>query len=220
LLRKLSAAAGVVAAVLMLAACGTGGPVSSASADKENGRKLFQEKCAGCHALAAAGAQGTIGPNLDDSFAQARTEGFKESAILDIVHDQIKFPGQYPIKQNDPSFIQANMPANLVKGKDAIDVAAFVAANAGLQGFAESQVVRGTNGKQIFTLKCGGCHTLKDAGTTGTQGPNLDALHPTFAVAKRQVINGGGIMPAFKGVLTDAQIEAVAKYVASRAGKK
>ena len=204
----------------MLAACGTGGPVSSASADKENGRKLFQQKCAGCHALAAAGAQGTIGPNLDDSFAQARSEGFKESAILDIVHDQIKFPGQYPVKQSDPSFLQANMPANLVKGKDAIDVAAFVAANAGLQGFAESQVVRGTNGKQIFTLKCGGCHTLMDAGTTGTQGPNLDALHPTFAVAKRQIINGGGIMPAFKGVLTDAQIDAVAKYVASKAGKK
>jgi mono/diheme cytochrome c family protein len=33
------------------------------------------------------------------------------------------------------------------------------------------------------------------------------------------VINGGGIMPAFKGVLTDAQINAVAKYVADNAGK-
>jgi mono/diheme cytochrome c family protein len=33
------------------------------------------------------------------------------------------------------------------------------------------------------------------------------------------VTNGGAIMPAFKGVLTDAQINAVAKYVAAHAGK-
>jgi cbb3-type cytochrome c oxidase subunit III len=202
-----------------LSACGTGGSVVNASSDKENGRKMFQEKCAGCHALAAAGSTATIGPNLDDSFAESRSEGFKESAILDIVHDQIKFPGQYPVRQNDSNYLKANMPANLVTGQDAIDVAAYVAANAGMQGFAEGQTVSGTNGKQIFITKCGGCHTLKDAGTTGTQGPNLDALKPPFATAKHQVINGGGIMPAFKGILTDAQITAVAKYVASHAGK-
>lgn len=219
MLRRLSAAAGGLAVALLLSACGTGGPVNNAAADKENGRKLFTEKCAGCHALAAAGSQGTIGPNLDYSFAQARSEGFKESAILDIVHDQIKFAGQYPVKASNSDYLKANMPVNLVTGQDAIDVSAFVAANAGLQGFAEPQAVNGTNGKQIFITKCGGCHTLKDAGTTGTQGPNLDLLKPPFAVVKNQVIKGGGIMPAFKGVLTDAQINAVAKYVADHAGK-
>ena len=217
--RRLSAAIGGVAVALLLSACGTGGSVVNASSDKENGRKMFQEKCAGCHTLAAAGSTGTIGPNLDDSFAESRYEGFKESAILDIVHDQIKFPGQYPVRQNDPEYLQANMPANLVTGQDAIDVAAFVAANAGREGFVVAQAVTGTNGKQIFITKCGGCHTLKDAGTSGTQGPNLDLLKPSFAVAKNQVIHGGGIMPAFKGVLTDAQINAVAKYVADHAGK-
>jgi mono/diheme cytochrome c family protein len=192
-----------LAVALLLSACGTGGPVNNAAADKENGRKLFTEKCAGCHALAAA----------------ARSEGFKESAILDIVHDQIKFAGQYPVKANNSDYLKANMPIDLVTGQDAIDVSAFVAANAGLQGFAEAQAVSGTNGKQIFITKCGGCHTLKDAGTTGTQGPNLDLLKPPFARAKNQVIKGGGIMPAFKGVLTDAQINAVARYVADHAGK-
>jgi cbb3-type cytochrome c oxidase subunit III len=219
LLRRLSAAAGGLAVALLLSACGTGGPVNNAAADKENGRKLFTEKCAGCHALAAAGSQGTIGPNLDYSFAQARSEGFKESAILDIVHDQIKFAGQYPVRANNSDYLKANMPINLVTGQDAIDVSAFVAASAGLQGFAEAQAVSGTNGKQIFITKCGGCHTLKDAGTTGTQGPNLDLLKPPFARIKSQVIKGGGIMPAFKGVLNDAQINAVAKYVADHAGK-
>ena len=218
MLRRLSAAAGGVAVVLLLSACGTGGSVSSASADLQNGSQVFKDTCAGCHTMAAAGSTATIGPNLDASFAEARSEGFKESTILDIVHDQIKFPGQYPLAQNNPNFLKANMPANLVTGQDAIDVSAYVAANVGKQGF-EAQVITGTNGKQIFITKCGGCHTLKDAGTTGTQGPNLDQLKPPFPIVKNQVIKGGGIMPAFKGVLTDAQINAVARYVATHAGK-
>jgi mono/diheme cytochrome c family protein len=36
---------------------------------------------------------------------------------------------------------------------------------------------------------------------------------------KRQVTNGGAVMPAFKGKLTDQQITAVAKFVSSNAGK-
>jgi cbb3-type cytochrome c oxidase subunit III len=212
------AAIGGAALALALAACGTGGKVSS-TADVQNGKALFQQQCAGCHALAAVGSAGGIGPNLDDSFAQARAEGFKETAIANIVHDQIRFPGQYSTAQNNPNYLKANMPANLVKGQDADDVATFVAANAGMQGFAASQVISGTNGKQIFKSKCASCHTLKDAGATGTIGPNLDQLKPPFAVAQNQVIHGGGVMPAFKGVLTDAQIKAVARYVADNAGK-
>ena len=220
MLRPLLAAAGGVGVAIALAACGTGG-IATGAADQENGKKLFLGKgqCAGCHTLAAAGSSSTIGPNLDDAFAQARADGYKESAILNIVHDQIRFPGQYPTAQNNPAFLQANMPANLVKGQDAEDVAAFVAANAGVQGFAESQVVSGTNGKNIFEKKCASCHTLKDAGATGTIGPNLDQLMPPLALVQKQVTNGGQVMPAFKNVLTKRQIDAVAKYVATHAGK-
>jgi mono/diheme cytochrome c family protein len=209
-----------VAVAIGLAACGTGG-IAKGAADAENGKKLFLGKgqCAGCHALAAAGSSATIGPNLDDAFAQARADGYKESAIRNIVHEQIKYPGQYGTAQNNPDFLKANMPPNLVKGQDAEDVAAFVAANAGVQGFAEAQAISGTNGKLIFTKKCGSCHTLKDAGTTGTVGPVLDQVTPTFAVAQKQVTNGGQVMPAFKDVLTKAQIDAVARYVATHAGK-
>jgi cbb3-type cytochrome c oxidase subunit III len=216
--RLLLAALAGLAVALGLAACGTGGMVS-ASTDQQNGKKLFQEKCAGCHSLAAVGSSSTIGPNLDDAFAQARADGFKESAIANIVHDQIRFAGQYSTAQNNPNYLKANMPTNLVTGQDAEDVAAFVAANAGVQGFVVAKTVSGTNGKSIFQAKCASCHTLKDAGTTGTVGPNLDQLKPPFSIVQKQVTNGGAVMPAFKDVLTDAQIKTVAKYVSSVAGK-
>jgi mono/diheme cytochrome c family protein len=74
-------------------------------------------------------------------------------------------------------------------------------------------------GKQVFTQNCKSCHTLKDAGATGTVGPNLDDLKPPKATVVRQVNNGGGPMPAFKGKLSDAQINAVATYVSSVAGQ-
>jgi mono/diheme cytochrome c family protein len=74
-------------------------------------------------------------------------------------------------------------------------------------------------GKQLFTQNCGGCHTLADAGTNGQVGPNLDDLKPNEATVERQVTNGGGKMPAFKGRLSADQIKAVATYVSSVAGK-
>ena len=75
------------------------------------------------------------------------------------------------------------------------------------------------SGKTVFTSNCGSCHTLNAAGTSGTVGPNLDQLKPDEATVERQVRNGGGGMPAFEGRLSDAQIMAVAAYVAQNAGK-
>jgi mono/diheme cytochrome c family protein len=76
------------------------------------------------------------------------------------------------------------------------------------------------NGKKLFAQQgCGGCHTLKAAGSSGNVGPNLDQLKPPFDTVKHQVEVGGGAMPAFKGQLSDAQIQAVSEYVASAAGK-
>ena len=74
-------------------------------------------------------------------------------------------------------------------------------------------------GKTVFTSNCKGCHTLKDAGATGSVGPNLDDLKPPKATVVRQVNNGGGPMPAFKGKLSAAQIDAVATYVSTVAGQ-
>jgi cytochrome c6 len=207
-----------LACIAFLAAgCGTGGVAKNGSV--QNGKTLFSARCASCHTLGAAGANGKVGPNLDEAFAAMRGSGrdthFQESTIRQVVADQIKFPAQ-----RDEG---VNMPANLVKGSAVDDVAAYVASVAGTPSSlaaATSGGTTSTNGKTIFTSSCGSCHTLAAAGTHGTVGPNLDQVKPAFARVQKQVINGGAIMPAFKDRLTDAQITAVAKYVAANAGKK
>jgi mono/diheme cytochrome c family protein len=74
------------------------------------------------------------------------------------------------------------------------------------------------SGKELFTADCGGCHTLADAGTSGTTGPNLDDAAPDAATVKNYVRGGAGAMPAFGDQLANAEIDAVAAYVASVAG--
>jgi cytochrome c6 len=73
-------------------------------------------------------------------------------------------------------------------------------------------------GKATFTTTCGGCHTLKDAGTTGKVGPDLDSLAPlTVETVANQIKNGGGPMPPM--LVTGQTAANVAAYVASVAGK-
>jgi outer membrane protein assembly factor BamB len=74
-------------------------------------------------------------------------------------------------------------------------------------------------GKSVFTSNCGSCHTLADAGSGGSVGPNLDELQPSRDQVEQQVRNGGGGMPAFQGRLSDDEIGAVSNYVAKVAGK-
>jgi len=215
--------AGLAAVALLAAGCGTGGVAKGAQRpDTNNGQQLFSQSCAACHTLQAAGATGTIGPNLDNAFAADRKDGYPDSSIENVVLDQIRL-GSGPIATyttNKKFTPQTTMPANLFKGQDAIDVAAYVASVAGVGGFAAAPGNVGTNGAAIFKANCSSCHTLAAAGATGTVGPNLDQLKPAMAVVVHQVTNGGAIMPAFKGKLTAAQIQAVAKYVSSVAGKK
>ncbi len=75
-------------------------------------------------------------------------------------------------------------------------------------------------GKEVFvgTSGCIGCHTLADAGATGTIGPNLDATQPRYDLVVERVTNGSGAMPAFGDKLTPEQIADVAAYVSSVAG--
>jgi mono/diheme cytochrome c family protein len=107
----------------------------------------------------------------------------------------------------------AMLPSRAVR---AAPLALLVAlALAGCGGSAPSQ--GGGDGKSLFAGTCGTCHTLKDAGTTGTFGPNLDDLKPDKARVTHAIETGPGPMPDH--LFTGAQADAVATYVASVAGK-
>jgi plastocyanin len=101
------------AALLALAGCSA---KSGENADLVTGKQLFVKKCGSCHVLARAGTKGTIGPNLDEAFQQPVKERFGASAIQGMVRQQIQLARQGGV-----------MPANLVTGQRARDVAAYVA---------------------------------------------------------------------------------------------
>ena len=76
-------------------------------------------------------------------------------------------------------------------------------------------------GLDVYNNKaeCGVCHTLQVAGSEGQIGPNLDQLKPTLSQTILVVTNGIGLMPPWDGILTYAEIEAVAYYVFNSTNK-
>lgn len=72
-------------------------------------------------------------------------------------------------------------------------------------------------GRQMFqqgtTPACAVCHTLRDAGTTGAIGPNLDELKPDADRVAKAIREGLGVMPAFTD-LSDDEVKLLAEYVA------
>jgi cbb3-type cytochrome c oxidase subunit III len=226
--RPLQAAAVVLLAItaaLGLAACADTVGYSEGSGDRIRGKELFISSCGSCHALAGAGTTGNIGPNLDYAFVQSRIDGLGEDTIQQVVRGQIAYPVV------DPPTDAPGMPANIVEGQDAEDVATYVASVAGLDANGEPfdpanppkpKPPEGgeTDGKSIFaSAGCGGCHTLAAAGSSGNVGPNLDEAKPSLELAIDRVTNGQGGMPSFKGQLSEEQIQAVATFVADNAGK-
>ncbi len=89
------------------------------NAEQQKGRELFSRSCAVCHTLAAVKSVGRIGPNLDVRVGQdiATAAGRKALVLGAIAEGRARGLGQ--------------MPAQLYQGKEAEQVASFVAAVAG-----------------------------------------------------------------------------------------
>jgi mono/diheme cytochrome c family protein len=109
----------VIAAALGISACGYGeeGLAVKSGEPNYNGAVLFAQHCSGCHTLSAAGTQGsgnrgerTQGPNLNQ----------REESVNDVL---------FAIRNG--GFSGAIMPQNIVVGKEAEEVADFVAKYAG-----------------------------------------------------------------------------------------
>jgi mono/diheme cytochrome c family protein len=92
-------------------------PESSVPADDQQGLQIFQINCGSCHTLAAAGTDGTIGPNLDQLLATGSKSPTTVKANYNLVYSTVK------------NGIGGRMPKGLVQGEQAKLVAQFVADN-------------------------------------------------------------------------------------------
>ena len=220
--KPLLAALAVALVAVPLGACGR-----EEEADLSAGKAQFVQKCGSCHTLNRAGTQGNQGPNLDTSFQAALAAGMDRDLVKGIVEDQIAHPRKNSI-----------MPAGLVAGQLAADVASYVAYASGRAGedrgaLAEAGLGDAKTGEQIFTAAgCGSCHTFAPAGSNANIGPSLDEL--AGAAGDREpgksaedyvgeaILNPGaftvegfnqGVMPSYEGRLTDAQVKALTEYL-------
>ena len=109
----------ITALLLALSGC----DVKHPTANLVRGKQLFVAKCGSCHALSHAGSQGQVGPNLDYAFQQDRADHLRGSDIRGLVDYWIQYPN-----------VGGVMPAKLVKGPAAADVAGYVAQVAAVPG--------------------------------------------------------------------------------------
>jgi mono/diheme cytochrome c family protein len=107
-------------AALGVAGCGGGETEAGGmeSANTGSGKELFVQNCASCHTLADAGTVSNVGPNLDTALGWSCKQGFAEDTIFSVVLGQIDLAAP-------------PMPADIVTGQDAVDVAGYVASVAG-----------------------------------------------------------------------------------------
>jgi mono/diheme cytochrome c family protein len=139
----LAVAAGAAA---LFAAGGCGVEVKEGSGNLVNGKRLFVQRCGSCHILNRANAKGVTGPNLDQAFTRALKDGFKRDTVRSITEKQILYPN-----------VNGVMPANLVTGDDAEDVAAYVAYAAAKPGKDTGALATAVGGgqKPLATAKNG-----------------------------------------------------------------
>ena len=215
---------------IAVSACGTQEITVASSTPAHSAAVLFQDRCAGCHTLAVAGANGSAanprsgmrnnGPNFN-----VRKESY-ERVIYAI--------------QNG-GFSGAVMPQNIVSGAEAKLLAAFVAKYAGADvntppspgamGSGSSAAAAPPKqdlaalGAQVFAQNgCAACHVLKAANAAGKIGPTLEgvgadtaaALNTAIVNPNAEIIPGyqKGIMPAnFGQLLTAEQLTALIAYL-------
>jgi mono/diheme cytochrome c family protein len=93
------------------------------NAGEKRGRELFGVHCAVCHTLAASNAVGKVGPNLDILKPA-------QSVVLHTINYGC-LPNASGSSSSETCLGQGVMPADVVQGRDAQNVAAFVAKVAG-----------------------------------------------------------------------------------------
>ncbi len=158
------------------------------NADKETlkqmGESIFLVQCAPCH--------GTTGDGLSGK-AQDFTSRMTKAQVLHVINN-----GQHQL-----DFPMGAMPPGMASGKDAEDIAAWIAG--GMKGE-----------KPAAFAACASCHGADGKGNNG-MAPNLTAYDVTLVShvlehGKKGII---GRMPSFKTRMTPVQEKALAEYIQS-----
>ena len=200
-LRAPVAAVLIAAAGLGVSACAL--TQNDSEVDVVAGKQLFVERCGSCHVLNRAGTKGVTGPNLDQAFQQSLKDGLGRSGIRGAVRSQINSPA-----------IESQMPADLVKGDQADQVAAYVAQvvarpgkDAGLlatavkeAGGGEPAVAKGgalevdadPNGQLLYVSN----EARAEAGDLTVRSKNESSTPHNIVIdgkGKGEVVQGGGV---------------------------
>lgn len=195
----ISALGGAVAVLASLAIVGCG--AATTDADPVNGKTLFVEKCAACHTLARANTQGVQGPNLDQAFSRARADGMTSSTFAGVVEQQILFPN-------------SAMPADLVTGQDARDVAAYVARAVAVPGKDEGALAQAGQPEEGKPVKANAGNELQiDAVESGA--PRFIAAQASAAPGVVELVMNNPSSTPHNIALRDGGVDAVGEVVSS-----
>lgn len=180
-------------------------PLEKVAADpraRQMGERIFLTNCAQCHGSDARGARGF--PNLAD--AQWYWGGTPEAIVQSVAAGR--------------QAVMPPMAAAVGGAEDVTDLAHFVLS---LSNSAHDSV-RAARGKEKFAV-CAACHGPEGKGNPALGARDLTTkggwiYGQTVAGITETITKGrGGVMPAQKGILTDAQIHLVSAYVFSLSGQ-
>ena len=175
------------------------------------GRAIFNENCAACHAIGGAGR-----PNYPVLADDDWIWGGKLADIEQTIRHGIRASGDSETRNNAMPRFGADA---LLKPDQIGDVASFVATLSGGEANADAAA----RGKILFADNCAACHGADAKGKTELGGPNLtddiwlygggmNAILTQIGLPKQ------GVMPAWQGRLTNAQIKMLVVYVHSLSG--
>jgi cytochrome c oxidase cbb3-type subunit 3 len=166
---------------------------------RQMGERIFLNNCAQCHGSDARGSRGF--PNLTDG--EWQWGGTPEAIKTTIVAGR--------------TAAMPPMAAALGGIEDVTDVAHYVLSQSG----STHDSVRAARGKDKFAA-CAACHGPEAKGNPALGAPDLTnkiwLYGGTVATISQTITQGrGGVMPAWKGLLTEAEIHLVTAYVYAQA---
>jgi len=171
---------------------------------KSAGAAVFLTWCAQCHGSGAAGAKGY--PNLLDN-------DWLWGGDIEAVHTTISHGVRFEA-DGDTRFSQMPAFGEILEPQEIDQVANYVISLSGTAPDAEMAAA----GEAVFMDNCAACHTESGTGDREFGAPNLtDAIWlygGDIKTVKETITNSRfGVMPAWSGRLTEAQVRAVATYV-------